>query len=470
MASRLQVPRPRFLTPQALEQIHAAASRILDDVGMRVLSEEGMTAARRLGLRVRGERAFIGRGHVDDFAAHTWRRAQDQPAEGEPAPDITLSPCQYAHHVHDIDTDEIVPFTTDRLIAMTKFMDTLTPLGVRPRAPGVPVDVPADLQALQKYRIQATYCREGRRPVEMESPRTMHYLMDMAEVLGHPITSAAVYVVSPLTLGGASLEYALIAKDRLRSLWVSNMSSMGATAPIAPGTALALGVAEVIGGAILAREAVGLPVEWSVRVCPFEPRAMSLSLGSPEELLLQYAFEEVNAWYHGREPAAPGGSLHTQAKLPDAQAVAEHLTILLTNALLGTRSFAGLGRLSLDEIFSPELAMIDIELRDHVQRLVAGTEVECEATACVREVMDGVAEGFLGLESTARSYAQTYWMPRLFWRGMLAEWRGAGAPELRARAKDLVRRQLAQHEYRLPADLWRELDRIFKAAMKSLSA
>ena len=351
---------------------------------------------------------------------------------------------------------------------MTKLVDTLRPLGVVARAPGMPSDVPPELQGLQKYRIQANYSHDGRRPVEIESPRAMPFLLDMAEALGHPITSAAVYIVSPLTLGGSSLEYALVGRDRLRRLWVSNMSSLGATAPIGVGDALALGVAEVVGGAILAREATGLPVDWSIRVCPFDPRPMAMTLGGPEEILLQWAFEEVNAWYHGRKPSAPNGTLHSQAKRPGAQSMAERTEMMVSYALLGTRSFAGLGRLSLDEIFSPAQAVLDLEMRDQVQQLITGLDVDCDPAASVTEVAAGLADGFLSLDSTAAQYATRYWRPRLFHRGLLQEWQTAGAPDLRSRANDMVRQQLRQHEFELGEGLRREVDRIYAAAERAL--
>lgn len=466
------LPRPRRLTLDTLARIHEAALRILERIGLRVLAAEVADAlsrpSRRAGLRLQDGRVLFDRALVEEFVAEGRRQSAADEVQEEPGSRITLAPCQYATHVQDIDSDQILPFTAERLTEASKLLDTLAPMGVISRAPGAPMDAPADLQSLLRYRIQALTCRDGKHPVELTSARAAPYVMDMAEALGHPITTADVYVVSPLTLGGESLRCALAGRDRLKGVWVSNMSSLGATAPIRPGDALALGVAEVIGAAVVAREVVGLPVGWSVRVCPFEPRAVALSLGGPEELLLQWANEEVNAWYHDRSLGPPNGSLHSQAKLPDQQAAAERMGIMLTHALFGTRLFVGIGRLSLDEVFSAEQAVIDLELRDHVQRLVAGMAVDCHPAACFAEVAAGVADGFLGLDATAARYSQTYWQPRLFWRGMLAEWRSAAPPDLHARAKAMVREQLSRHEYHLEPELQREVERIWQRANREL--
>jgi len=473
----LRLPRPRLLTPDNLEHIHEAALRLLESIGLLVRAPQAREAAARLGLTVREQRVLFDRATVNAFVEEFRAPPAVEEEEPDPSSDILLAPCQYAVMTHDIETDQVVPFTTDRLIEAAKLLDTLTPYGVIAKTPGTPMDVPGDLQPVLKYKIQALYCRHGRRPVELGTPRATPYLLDMAEALGHPVTVADVYVVSPLTIGGESFDCALEQRHRLQSLMVSNMSSMSATAPIRLGDALALGVAEVVSAAILAREVVGLPVDWSVRVTPFDPRFMCLTLGGPEEFPLQWASEEVNAWYHGRAPGAPWGGLHSQAKLPDQQAAVERTTMMLTLALFGTRVFGGIGRLSLDEVFSPEQAVIDLEIRDHVQRLIAGADGVCDPESCLAEVAAGLPSGFLGLDSTAELYAQTYWRPRLFWRGMVNEWQlalsaaegAAHAPALRARAKDMVRRQLKLHDFEPEPEARRAVERIYAAAERELA-
>jgi len=229
-------------------------------------------------------------------------------------------------------------------------------------------------------------------------------------------------------------------------------------------------VAEVVGAGIVAREAIRLPIEWSVRVCPFDPRAMTLGLGSPEELLFQWASEEVNAFYRGHELGPPAGALHTQAKLPGLQAAAERMSQLLSGALFGARLFGGAGRLSLDEVFSAEQLVIDCELRDHVQRLIAGIDGDCDAAACAAEVEAGLEDGFLGLETTARAYRTSYWLPTIFERRSVAEWLATKGADLSLRAKEIVRESIRQHRYELEPELRRELERIYARAQRELAA
>ena len=496
---------PRLLSADQLARIHEAAVRVVTAQGLRVRHGAAREAAARAGLRVDGERVFPDRQQVEELAAgrgaarppdgsggepcgsaglpedpSTALRAGGAPTEagiggpdsagfGDPAPQLQLYVPKYCEFVHDLDRDEIVPLTTERLIEATKLVDTMAARNVYGSAPGIPTDVPPPLQRLAQCRIGAQYSRHGRTPnVEELSPRAFPYLLDMAEALGSPYRYHVVYVVSPLTLSGESCEGVAAILSRLESIHVSNMLSVGGTAPIRLADALALAAAEAMGASLVMAAFSRLPVDWSVRVCPFDPRTMALSLGGPEEVLFQRASDEVTAWYQGREPGSPSGMLHSRAKLPDAQAAAERMCLLLFGALGGTRHFSGAGALSLDEVFSAEQLVVDCEMRDHVQRLLQGADTDCDPAAAAAEIAAGLEQGFLGLESTASAYRQVYWLPTLFLRDSFASWKAAGASRLGERAREMVRECLRRHDYELAPEIRRELDRIYARAERDL--
>jgi trimethylamine--corrinoid protein Co-methyltransferase len=465
------LPRPRLLTPEQLEQIYESAIRVLLEDGLRVRHAGALAAAEKAGLRVSEDRVFPDGGAISECVAEAKsagsQRASNKTQGSEP---FTLYTCQYPTHVHDLETDRVVPFTRDRLVEAAKLVDSLSVQGVIGGAPGCPSDVPIRLQPILQYRIQAQYCRQGREPIDPRWAETMPYVMEMAEALGRPLRSLPVYVVSPLTIGGESLECAVRFQGRLERLWTSNMSSVGATAPVRIAHAIALGVAEVIGSAIVLNAITGLPVDWAVHTVAFDLRGMAMSFGGPEYLLFRWACEEVNAFLHGGELGPPAGVMRTQAKLPGPQAAAEKTAGVVAGALLGSRHFDGAGTLSLDEVFSPEQLVTDCELRDHAERLVVGIDGECDPVACAAEAAAGLDGGFLGLDSTLDSYQRVYWLPKLFERRSLAGWREAGSPELRARAREIARALVASHEYELPQDLARELDRIYARAERELAA
>jgi trimethylamine:corrinoid methyltransferase-like protein len=305
--------------------------------------------------------------------------------------------------------------------------------------------------------------------VDPKSAETMPYILDMAEALGHPLESLPIYIFTPLTLGSESLECALKFRNRLRSVSVSDMASLGCTTPIHPGDAFALCAAEVVGAALLLREIIDLPIHWGIRLCPIDLRGLAMSLGSPEDLLLQFANAEVNAFLHGTRWWPAAGGIHTGAKLPSAQSCAEKASLMTAGALLGARHFADAGTLSLDEVFSAEQLLYDLEIRDHVQRLVGGMAGDCDPERCLRDVSDGVEQKtFAGLETTARVHREMYWHPTLFHRQFFSAWQSEGCRSLREIARARLHDLLTQHEYELEGDVRRQVDRIVDRARAAL--
>ncbi len=464
------VARPRLFTAQQCQQMHEAAVRILVEHGIRVNHAGAQEAATRAGLRVAGDRVLVERARIEEFVAASQAAGKARPASAPPTDEIRIGVHHYPQNVHLLDTDDTAPFTTERLIEATKFVDTLAERGVNGYAPGVPMDVPGDLEQLLQYKIAAQYCRQGRRQVEIRNARMLPYAMEMAEVLGDPVRGFPIYVVTPLELDDEFLDLFLAKDLGLSYVQVSNMTSVGATTPIRVPEALALAAAEILGCAIILQAITSLEVRWGLRVCPIDMRSLAFSLGSPEEILFQLANDELNAWYHGQEPGPPMCILHTQAKRPNPQATSERMCQMTFAALCGTRSFGGGGAISLDEIFSPEQLLLDCELRDHVTRLLRGIDPECDPAAAAAEVNLGLEEGgFVGLDSTAQLARGLYWTPRLFERRALGAWERAGRPSLHDQAKEMVRTQLAGYNYELEPDLSRRIEAIYARAVRELA-
>jgi trimethylamine:corrinoid methyltransferase-like protein len=407
---------------------------------------------------------------VSEFLTTERKRNGDQFSSGprpveSPDSAIALMVSGYPQWVHDVEKDEVVPFDTARLIEATRLLDVLSLAG----PPGCPTDVPPALQPVVQYQVAATFSRHGRHPVDPKSAMSIPYIMDMAQALGHPLESLPIYVFTPLTLGSESLACALKFKNRLRSVSVSDMASLGCVTPIHPGDAFALCGAEVVGAAILLREMIDLPIHWGIRLCPIDLRNMAMSLGSPEDLLLQFGNAELNAFLHGTRWWPASGNVHTSAKLPSAQSCTEKASLMTAGALLGARRFGDAGSLSLDEVFSAEQLMYDLEIRDHVQRLVSGMDADCGPERCLKDVLEGVEQKtFAGLETTLGLHRDIYWHPKLFHRQFFSAWQSGGAQTLRESARQRMSDLLRQHEYELEGGLRRQLDRIVDRAKADL--
>jgi trimethylamine--corrinoid protein Co-methyltransferase len=463
-----------FLRPGQAERVHALALQILEKVGLAVSHREILERATGSGIRVQEGRAHFAPWAVEEFLDGYRKavRAGDRAVQAEnPASELTLSVGVYAHHVHDLETDRIVPYTSEKLVMMTKLVDVLTQRGVRSPAPGYPLDVPPPLQPIAKYRIGALFSRHGAAPVDPISGASVPYVMEMAEVLGHPLRRLPVYVFSPLRLAGESLEVVWQYRDRLEGLSVSNMPSLGGTAPIAPFAALAMAAAEVLGASLVLSRATGLPVRFGIGLHAFDLRFGTMVFGSPEAYLLGQLNAEINEFYSGqrRERGQAAAGIHVRANFPGPQAAAEKAMLMTAGALIGARHFDGAGILAVDEVFSPEQLLIDVEIKDMVQRLLSGLDMSENTWDWLAEIQEGAQRGFIGLESTLQRYREAYWHPLLFERSFLDESDPAPRERILVRVRELVGRYIAQHEYELDAERRREIERIWKAAVQAFA-
>ncbi len=461
------VRREPIFSIAQLEQIQEGMIRILAEIGVKIYQEELREIARQKGFVIKGDRVVFERQVIMSFLDA--ERAKNGNAFGQAGfmpsyEPLTMDILPYPQSVHDSDTDKIVPFTSDRLIEATKLVDVLSERGVIATAPGCPVDVPPDIQPVKQYWIGATYSRYGKRPVDSKALKPMRYVMEMADVLGHPVKGLPVYVFSPLNLGSESLDCVMAFRERLDYVGVSDMLSVGCAGPIRLGDTFALAGAEVIGSAIIVKEITDLPVYWGIRICSFDMRNVSMVLGSPEDFLFMLANSEVNAFLHGTKWWQSAGYTHTTAKLPGAQASAEKASLMTIGALMGARHFSCGGTLSLDEIFSAEQLVIDCDIKDHVQRFVMGLDLDFDLDTCVEEVKKGLDRGYVGVDTTLDYYKKQYWHPHLFERGFLPQWIGDGCPDIRRKAQKMIKELTLKHDYRLEPDLQKEIDKIYARA------
>jgi trimethylamine---corrinoid protein Co-methyltransferase len=451
-------------------RIHALAARILDEIGIEVRHEPYRQRLRAAGLRVSGDRVFFEPGVVNQYVEEERRRREHAGGQAAaPEPCISLHVSSYSLFVQDLRARKVVPYTTERVIEMTKLIDSLTGERVYGAPPGIPTDVDPDLQPLAQYRIAALYARQGATPVDPTSARTVRYLLEMAEVMDSPIRALPVYIPTPLRLGGESLDVVMSCLDRLDHISVGSMPAAGTSAPMLPFGALALAAAEVIGGAIAVHHLTGKPVSFWANIFPSNLRDGSMVFGSPENMLFQMLGEDFARFYRpGGAPGGPG-NIHVMAKYAGGQSAAEKAAIMALGAALGARWFSCAGTLSLDEIFSAEQLLLDCEIRDWVERAVQGVDLgEAAVSDWVEELRQGVANGFMALDSTLDHYKRQTWYPRWFDRGAIGPWLNDGQPDMTDRLRKDALRRIAAHDFELEPGKRAAIEQIYAAAERQI--
>ncbi len=98
---------------------------------------------------------------------------------------------------------------------------------------------------------------------------------------------------------------------------------------------------------------------------------------------------------------------------PDEQAAAEKVGTGLIMALLGVREFTNLGNLCVDDVFSAEQLVIDMEILDFIEKLIESTEIpECllDKEGIIESIQRAVeiGQGFLTDEKSVTHYKEIY--------------------------------------------------------------
>jgi trimethylamine:corrinoid methyltransferase-like protein len=342
-----------------------------------------------------------------------------------------------------------------------------------------PQDAPPMLRDVVTYKC----CFENGRAVRAayySNPRQSRFIERMCAVMGEPF-DIILATVSPLKMSDMDLDNLYDSADRGKEYPVRivgyGVPGIGSPAGLAAGAALVM--AENYGAAILLSAVFpGRKVHASVSAGgATDFRHCCYALGAPHAFAYRVVNAHLGAALAGRDPRAgvrlKVANLHTGACLPDEQAAAEKMTAALLHALLGARQFECAGSLAIDDLFSLEQFILDREIAAHaVKTVLAGTPSALMADlGGFFEEMESVLAGgmFLSLPSTLKVMRAFYRPSPVFEHMKLRTWQGAGAPTLRQKAQEIIRRTLAESTFVLDADRKKALDAIYREAEKALT-
>ena len=450
-------------TPAGIAQMHASALQVLHELGISVENEAARRALAEAGVRVQGVRAYPEPAFVETCLEALRRHwGQGAPPTG-PLTATVGDMCQYYHNPHN---DAIELMSTANVIEATKSVETMRERGLGSYVPGVPRDVPAQLQAILEYRIGAEFTAGGPTLDTLHPPEALGYLFEMSEALGHPLRGTNIFSVSPLRLSGYEFDLAVEFRDRWQSFSVTTYPAVGISAPIHSRAAWVLSIAEALGGALtLYLVSGGKPVYISVGMFPFDLRTLTIIGGMPECAWMYWARGQINRFY---DPSAGYSMmLGSQAKRPGLQAGYEKGFAGALGVLSGCDDLHYVGVLSFDDIFSPEQMVADCELRDALEHLRRGIPLD-EPDRWVDIIREGLDRGYVQAETTLDSYPQAFWFPHLLDRLSWHTFQQVKGKTARQRARDEVHARLAGYHYHPPADRIREVRRIFAEAWRNL--
>ena len=452
------------LSETDLEGILNRACRVLEQVGVECTHRE--TRHRLLdhgGVSRRGDRLHFEMAHLLDRVEAV--RAGAQAVQDDEDGELTMGACWACLFYCEPTTQEVRPATAADAEAMARLWDARGLAGPVPVTPG---HVPPGLATLEAERIALIHSARLGGGLTATDPDEVRLLIDMNQAAGRRYRLLCQVGISPLRLNGEGLSTALafLENPDVAVEMAGAIPMAGATCPLDPRSALVQSVAEA-----LAMEqvelALGQPGALGLRVEPFDFQYATIVFGSPEWCLYRAMVLQVSHYLTGRKPR--NGSFRSTAKQPDGHAAAERTASVLWQALLGVRHFGAVGQLSVDEVFSPQQAVIDRDILSYVARLVRGISPAVDSGDPVDLIRRGMAAGgFAGLEETARGFREMYSFPDLFRHWNVGRWKAEGGPGLLDEAWERAQAEIATSTHALPPDQHREVERLYAAGAEHI--
>ena len=470
-------PKTSFLSKREVEAIHNASLQVLENTGIRVMSEQALNILKKAGAKV-----DYGKNHAtipNNLVEEALKMAPKTITYGarNPKYDFVLNK-QEPHFCADGDPPFILDWETGErrystaedvahCAVIADYLDHVQLTWVML----APTDAPAPIQDL----VAICAClRNTEKHVEDEAlnARCAQYQIEIATAIvgdtkrlrERPIISAVQCPFSPLTYDKGITEGAIELGRAGIPVVLYPLPLSGATGPATPAGTMVVANADFLGGLVIQELAnPGAPVVYSVGA-----GTMNFKTGegswSPESPLMELGLGQLARYYDlpDERPIFYGAS-KLLARQASHHTVSSFITQMLTEPVPDI--ILGLG--GLGGTTSPEAMVIDNEIVDYVLRFTRGFEVN-DATLAV-DVIHKVGPGgnFLGEKHTLEHFRER-WMSRID-IGSLATWEKKGIESIGKLANQKVKEILATHKPEpLPEDVDREISRILKRAEAEL--
>ena len=478
----------RMLSPEEMEAIHTNAVRILDEVGIRLESDEAIDYLVSGGCRANRDKHIVTfPPDVVNRWVDTMRSDYDNPDRKPEKMSVRYSHIKFRkepHHVYrnfSVNTGGFCCFIYDlegnrrnadiedvrRSINLAHHLEHITYMGLPVSAQEVP-------HTLRPVTMAAELVKRTSKLGGVETFRRsdVGYITEIAEIAAggkkelreNPILVGYGEVRSPLCID-ANMAEIMIEYIKLglpQSL--DTMPNAGATAPATAAGVLALGVAETLAGLVLGY-CVDENAFMSIDVCP---SFVDMSSGlyryfSPERGSLLSAQIQMIAEYYGCPSGTHGGK--TDSCYFNIQTGMDKALSMLMPVLAGSCGVGVVGQLENAVTFSPVQLVIDNEIAGFIKNMLKGIDVNEDTLAfdTVKEV--GPGGEFMTSEHTLNHFRKSSYFSELWdhlaWSAAHADTHVSMIERAAAKAEELMNRD---PEPVLSKEQEAEIDEVVKRA------
>lgn len=449
----------QVLSPDQLEAVHLTSLRILEELGMEVMSARALELLRVAGAQVDSRTVRLDRGLVDKALASAPSSFTLTPRNPARRIDMGGNRIHFGlvagpPNVHDRERGRRAGNFSDYcdFIRLGQYFNVIHLLGNQVCAP---VELPASSRHLDTYRANLVYTDRVFHCSAIGAGRALDAIrmtaiargLDLEEIAASPAVITIISVNSPRRFDEAMCEGLICMAEHGQAVVITPFTLMGAMAPVTLAAALAQQNAEALFGIVLAQAVKpGAPVMYGAFTSNVDMRSGAPAFGTPENAKANVAGGQLARRY-GLPYRTSNASASNAA---DAQGVYE-TQMSLWGAILGHGNLiyhaAGWQEGGLTASF--EKLVLNVEMLQMMIEFLRPIRVD-EAELGF-EAIRGVATGghFFGEPHTMQRYEHAFYRPLVSnWQNH-ESWQIAGARDATQRATDIWKKALG--EYREPA-------------------
>ena len=455
------------LSQEDLRHIHQEMLRVLWETGIECRHQKTIDAVGSIpGVKIIGDRIRFAPHLVEEYVERARRENPGEPIGDE----ITVTGPWNCLNIIDMDTSSVRPSTSADVREMFKLVHVAN---AGPICPVYPNNIHPRLQLLYMEKSGIELTDGDGSHLEFGDTEMLEFCIAMYKAAGRKYHMDVQFPISPLRFDSSGLETVWNYMDRddvTITATAAPIPQAGLTAPLPVAAGLVLGAAEAIASYMLARMIAGDKVDShpQFRLDLIDMRYLTTVYSSPDHTLRALLLKDVYEFYYGRQK--PGHFLQSNAKRVDAQAILERTSCMLTLAFAGFRRFCfGAGQLSMDEVFSPAMFVIDREIARFVTHIIRGVDYEGAGGAADLIAEVGPGGNFIAHDTTIE-HMRSLFDSDIFPRTNIGQWRAAGEPDPEKTATAKAKEMIASHDFRLPDAAQREIDEIYAEAERRVRA
>jgi len=469
----------KFLSPQEIDNIHEASLRVLTELGVRIEDRELKDKLQDCGCTLNGERVIFTAELVDAtlkkvpgeviFGSRSGRQIHVKDGN------VYTHTAGSIPGIYDLDSRRKRDATLVDLRDLIRLMNTLEYLDM-PGALVCPQDVSERMSEIRQFEMLLRYSHKTISGIGVSSPQQARYIVELYRVFAdavqdhdrHPLGNVGISPESPLY-------YPRHITDIMKTYISAGIPTVPLVAPIVGLTApmtIAGGLTQ-LNTSMLAFAVMAhlinprTPIIYGARLIFADMRTGRAATRVAETGLAGACCVQLARRYG--IPSDVYG-LSSAASAFDNQLGYEKAANGILPLLAGANIISGFGLLTSGLMSAHEQLLIDNELFAMLHKAAQGVSVTTDRLAVdiIANVVNG--ENFLEQDHTLTYLRKKeVFQPQLSFSGLWSEWEEQGKKDIRARARDEVRRRMQSHEdLPLPAEVEREFSRIIAAAEADL--